>query len=65
MSNTALAWLDAAVYAAILLAIGALFWIVLRRPHVPFQARERERAREHAWKCFRAFLAAMWEVARS
>lgn len=63
--NTALAWLDAALAVIVLLGIGLLFWIVLRRPHVPFQARERERAREHAWKCFRAFLAAMWEVARS
>ena len=65
MSNTVLAWLDAGVYSLVLVLIGVVFWIVLRRPCVPFQARERERAREHAWKCFLAFLAAMWEVARS
>ena len=65
MSNTVLQWLDASVYSLIFLAIAVLFWMVLRRPAVPYKARERERAREHAWKCLRAFLAGLWAVARS
>lgn len=63
--TAAFQWFDAAIYSLVFLLIGAAFWRVLRTPRVPYKARERERAREQAWACFRAFLGALWEVARS
>lgn len=65
MTHTVLQWLDAALYSVVGLLVLAAAWVVLRTPRVPYKARERERAREYAWKCFLAFLGALWEVARS